>query len=329
MKTFDVVTLGEALLRFTPPHFQRIEQSQQLNLEVAGSELNTAVGLARLGLKVTWLSRLPNSALGRCVVQNNYAHGVDASHVSWSDTDRMGLYFWEDAPPPRSNVVIYDRKDSATSRMTAADLPTELFQKEGAHHLHLTGITPALSAETAQMTQHAAKMAKDAGWTLSFDLNLRRKLWTPAQAQEVCTPLIELADLFITPIRDAKTVLKIEESATAEKTLTTLAGQFPNKVIALTLGADGAMGLDDNGRIQQQPIFPTTVVDRLGSGDAFAAGLLYGFYFSETKNDLSLALRWGNAMAAMKRTIKGDLPIVDKTAVEQLVNQNYTLQDSR
>ena len=329
MKVFDVVTLGEALLRLTPPNFQRIEQAQQFNIEVAGSEVNTAVGLARLGAQVTWLSRLPDSVLGRRVAQQLSAHGVDASHVIWSESERLGLYFWEDAQPPRNNLVIYDRKDSAASHMTEADLPSDLFQPERARHLHLTGITPALSSQAAQMTQRAAEMAKVAGWTFSFDINLRRKLWTPEEAQRVCMPLIELADVFIAPLRDVQSVLKIDTSATGEEALAVLAVQFPNKVIALTLGMDGSLGIDGNGRMYHQPIFPTTVVDRLGSGDAFTAGLLYGLYFSESAGDLSLALRWGNAMAAMKRTIRGDLPLVDKTAVAQLVFSKDTPQDAR
>ncbi len=329
MTTFDVVTLGEALLRLTPPHFQRIEQTQQFNIEVAGSEVNTAVGLARLGVKVSWLSRLPDTPLGHYITQHLHAHGVDASYVTWSDSERLGLYFWEDAQPPRSNLVLYDRKDSAASHMRATDLPAALFQKDQAKHLHLTGITPALSPETAKMTQRAAEMAKEAGWTLSFDINLRRKLWTPDEAQQVCTPLIELADVFITPLRDAQAVLKVDASLKGEDALAVLAREFPNKVIAMTLGVDGSIGLDQNGRIHHQPVFPTTVVDRLGSGDAFTAGLLYGYYFSDSKNDLSQALRWGNAMAAMKRTVRGDLPLVDKTAVMQLVQSKTIPEDSR
>ncbi len=113
----DVVTLGETMLRFTPPARNRLEQADHLQVHVGGSESNTAVGLARLGLKTAWLSRLPTTALGRMVCGELSKYGVDTSHVIWSDTDRLGLYFLEEAGPPRGSQVIYDRRDSAISRM--------------------------------------------------------------------------------------------------------------------------------------------------------------------------------------------------------------------
>ena len=129
MTSYDVVTFGETMLRLTPPHEQRIEQTKQFNIEVGGSESNTAVGLARLGLNVAWFSRLPNTPLGQMVAQQIRRYGVDTSHVVWADEDRLGLYFWEDAQPPRANQVIYDRQHSAVSRMESTELPDSLFAK--------------------------------------------------------------------------------------------------------------------------------------------------------------------------------------------------------
>ena len=329
MNSYDVVLLGETMLRLTPPNGQRIAQAKQFDIEIGGSESNTAVGLARLGLQVAWLSRLPNSPLGEFVAQNIRRYGVDMQHVVWADDSRLGLYFWEDAATPRPNLVIYDRKHSAISEMRPKELPSDLFVNGRSQHLHLTGITPALSTAAAKTAQRAAQLAAEVGWRVSFDLNFRSKLWSAEEARIGCEPFMQMAELLITPIRDAQTIYDLDEATAPEAVLNYLAEQYPNKMIVMTLGSDGAMGLDGNGRIHHQPIIPTEGTDRLGSGDAFAAGLLYGLYFDGNTSSLANGLRWGTAMAAMKRTITGDVPLVDKTAVAQLVSADQAPKDVR
>ncbi|MEZ4589785.1 MAG: sugar kinase [Chloroflexota bacterium] len=313
---FDVITLGETMLRLTPPHDQRLAQAQQLTVDVGGSESNVAVGLARLGLHVAWLSRLPRSPLGERVAGTLRGWSVDTSQVAWADDARLGLYFWEDAAPPRPNLVLYDRQGSAMSQMTPADLPVQL----NGRHLHLSGITPALSAEAAATAVRAAELAQAAQMTISFDLNFRRKLWEPAQARSGCQPLLHAADLLLLPLRDAQLVLDIDPVLTPEAALSALAGHYPGKTIVLTLGEQGAAAVDGNGRFHHQPAISTSGGYRLGSGDAFAAGVIYGRYFAGDDASLAQALRWGVAMAALKRTIPGDMPLVDKTAVAQLAS---------
>jgi 2-dehydro-3-deoxygluconokinase len=149
---FDVMTLGETMLRLTPPHEQRLAQAQQLRVDVSGSESNVAVGLARLGLRVAWLSRLPRSPLGERVAHSLRGWGVDTAQVTWADDARLGLCFWEGAALPRPNLVVYDRQGSAMSQMRPADLPAQLNDR----HLHLSGITSALSATAAGTALAAA-----------------------------------------------------------------------------------------------------------------------------------------------------------------------------
>ena len=146
---FDVITLGETMLRLTPPALRRIEQTQTFDLEIGGSESNTSVGLARMGLKVAWVSRLTDNALGRLIARGIATQGVDVSQVVWTREHRIGVYFLEEGRPPRPSRVIYDRADSAFSHMTPADLPLSLFAPGGARLLHVTGITPALGPTTA------------------------------------------------------------------------------------------------------------------------------------------------------------------------------------
>jgi 2-dehydro-3-deoxygluconokinase len=329
-RLFDVVTLGETMLRFTPPGFKRLEQATVFEAEVGGSESNTAVALARLGLSAAWLSRLPANSLGQKVARTLAGQGVDVSHVAWSDPgplargaeggERLGLYFVELAGSPRDGQVLYDRRDSAFSRMQPEHLPAELFQPGRVRLLHLTGITPALSPSAAATALAAMNAARESGSIISFDLNYRARLWTPEAARAGCEPFASAADILIMPLRDAISIYDLDPSTSAEEALDQLRGTYPQAAIILTLGGDGALGCEPGGMPQQQPVFTAADIGRIGGGDAFAAGVLYGRLQSEAGHGwLAEALRWGAAMAALKYTIPGDLPIIDKAEVERLL----------
>lgn len=315
--TYDVITLGETMLRFTPPGHLRIDQAAVFELEVGGAESNTSVGLVRLGLRVAWLSRLPRNPLGRRIAQVLTGQGVDTSHVVWAEGERLGLYFLEIGDGPRPTQVIYDRANSAMSRMQPEDLPTELFRPGAARHLHVTGITVAISESAAATAWRAVELAKAAGWTVSFDVNYRAKLWSHGAARAGCEPFAQAADLFFTPLRDAQAIYGTpEEPAQA---LAQLQAAYPQATVILTLGAEGAMGALPGGAPVHQPVFPAGTVGRIGGGDAFTAGVLYGYLTGgEDAGWLPTALRWGAAAAAIKYTIPGDLPLLEKAEVEAL-----------
>jgi 2-dehydro-3-deoxygluconokinase len=316
---YDVITLGETMYRLTPPDFQRVAQATQFNIEIGGSESNTAVGLAQLGMKVAWLSRLTDNALGRRITQTLQGYAVDTSHVVWTDADRVGLYFMEEGQPPRPTQVTYDRAGSAISRMTVADLPQSLFTAGQARLLHLTGITAALSNSAHQVVYQAMLWAKAAGWKISFDINYRAKLWSPEAAAQGCEALAQLADVILLPLRDAQTLYHAPADPTLA--LAHLRERWPNAQLILTLGAEGAMALDHDGRRSEQAAYPATPVGRIGGGDAFTAGFLYGLL---THNDLQTALQWGVAAAAIKYTLPGDLPLIRQADVIGLFSQGNT-----
>lgn len=314
---YDVVTIGETMLRLTPPNQLRIRQAKQFDIEVGGTESNTAVGLVQLGLKVTWVSRLPCNPVGELVTQTLTSYGVDCSHVCWADDERLGIYFFEDGAAPRGSRVIYDRQNSALSRMKTADLPLTLFQPQKASLLHVTGITPALSRDVADALQTAVSHAQQANWLISFDLNYRSKLWSPSEARKGCEPFVQSAHIFLLPLRDAVLIYGVE--AEAKTAVRTLAQQYPDTLIVLTLGSDGAIAYDpETDQVVRQASFPVeTQIGRLGGGDAFDAGFLYGYLTSKTERVVN-ALRWGAATASIKYTIPGDMPLVEKTEVEAL-----------
>jgi 2-dehydro-3-deoxygluconokinase len=317
---FDVITLGETMLRLSPTNLRRIEQANELEIYIGGTESNTAVGLARLGLKVCWLSRLTDNPLGRLLAGKIAQHGVDTSHVTWTDEDRIGLLFLEEGKAPRGSRVIYDRQGSAASRLQAGDLPRRLFHPAGARLFHTTGITVAIGKEPAAATAEAVRWAKEAGWLVSFDLNYRSTLWSPAAARRGCDPIMQQADILFLPERDAILLYELAPDTPPEDVLRAIAERYPRALIALTLGADGAIARAPGGEIHRQASYPAEEVDRIGGGDAFSAGFLYG-YLSEQDDPsrLATALRWGAAAAALKYGIRGDFPVITRSEIEALI----------
>jgi 2-dehydro-3-deoxygluconokinase len=247
---------------------------------------------------------------------------VDISHVVWTERDRVGLYFLEEGKAPRGSRVIYDRANSAMSQMQPEELPSELFQNEGARLLHLTGITPALSPTAAATCKRALQLAKEAGWLISFDLNFRSLLWTPDEAREGCDWFAQMADVFFVPLGDARVVYNFGTKVPAETILLSLSERYEQATLVMTMGAEGAIAIQPGGNITAQSAFPAEEVGRLGGGDSFSAGFLYAWLtFDNPENRLETALRWGAAMAALKYSITGDIPFVDRYEVERLVNQ--------
>jgi 2-dehydro-3-deoxygluconokinase len=191
------------------------------------------------------------------------------------------------------------------SRIQPDDFPSDLIMNSPPGIFHTTGITCGISASAAKTALHAACLAKKAGSRFSFDLNYRVKLWKPDAAKDGCQPLMELADIIFLRIRDAKTIYNYSEEK-AEAVLELLARQFPQATIVLTMGATGDAARTNSGRYWFQSALAAEEVERLGGGDAFSAGFLYGLLKSE---DVQLALRWGAAVAALKYTIPSDFPL--------------------
>lgn len=312
---YDVVTLGETMIRWTPPHCQRMEQVHSMELHVGGSESNTAVGLARLGNRAAWISRLTSNPLGRIIEGTLRRYGADTQHVVWTNEDRVGLYFLEEGKEPRGSQVFYDRKGSAISKMQPSELPLGLFQPGRSKCFHTTGITAAIGSASCATAQKAFELAKRAGWKLSFDTNYRAKLWSPTEASVGCVPFMEQADVLFIPERDARTLFP--DAASLERTalVSWLSKRFPNAIIALTAGKEGSWGAQGD-LLVNQGIFPADTIGRLGGGDAFAAGFLHAYLQGL---ELAPCLRWAAATASMKYSIPGDLPLVDRSAVEALV----------
>jgi 2-dehydro-3-deoxygluconokinase len=317
---FDVVTFGEAMIRLSPPQFRRLEQTRSLDLFVGGAELNTAVALSRLGRKTSWVSRLTRNPLGRLIANQARETGVDASHIVWTDSDRVGVYFLEFGAAPRASSVLYDRKDSAIAHIAAGMVDwKQVFT--GARWFHVTGITPALSPSAADATAEALQAAKAAGVRTSIDLNYRNKLWTPAEAGRRMTEFMPLCDVLITTEEDVDKVFQIKGENYA-KVAEQVAQRFALKVVAITLRENPlvwknswtAMAYAD-GKVYRTSTYEVEIVDRLGAGDSFAAGFIHGML----DGDLQRSLDYGVAVSAIKHSIPGDFAWVSPEEVEGLL----------
>ncbi len=317
---WDVVTLGETMLRLTPPNLLRLEQTRSLEIEVGGSESNTAIGLSRLGARTLWISRLSSNPLGRKIAREISSFGVDTSSVVWTEDDRVGLYFFEEGKAPRGSSVIYDRRHSAVSRMTPEELPRDVFAAGKGKLLHLTGITLALSESARRTADEAVRRAKNANWRFSFDLNFRSKLWSSQAAQNAYENFLHQTDLIFAPLGDVKAIYGDAAGSTAQSAIAFLRQEFPQASIVVTAGADGSFARGANGELIFQPCYPADTVGRLGGGDAFAAGFLFAYYLNPASTgDLAAALKWASAAAALKYATPGDIPLFTKREVEALV----------
>jgi 2-dehydro-3-deoxygluconokinase len=326
MENFDVVTLGEAMLRLSPPGRTRLEQATSLDLHVGGAELSVAFDVARLGLRSSWVTKLPRNALGRRVVRLAREQGVDVSHVIWSEGDRVGIYFLEFGAAPRSSVVIYDRKDSAASKLRPGEVDWSFLK--GARLFHVSGITPALSDSCREATMEAVKEARNQGCKVSLDMNYRSKLWSPAEAGETLAELARLADLVVAS--DAEVVWGIKGNP--EEVLRQVKKRFNVPAVAMMVreakgtdrGTCGGIALSDR-LYKSSRFYELEIVDRVGAGDSFMAGLAFGYL----RNDMQMGVEWGAAMAAMKHSIPGDANYTTKEEVEELISSGESFRVQR
>jgi 2-dehydro-3-deoxygluconokinase len=309
---FDVVSLGESMLRLSVPIGARLDDARAFDLEIGGAEGNLCVALARLGRRSGWVGRLPDHALGNAILRSYRADGVDVSAARCVPGERLGTYFIEYATQPRSIQVIYDRADSAAAHMTVDDVDWSYLVDTRV--LHLTGITAALSPSCYEVIASAITHARAAGVTLSFDVNYRAKLWDAATAGAKLRPLIAEADILFCKSADATSLFGCQGEP--HELIESLKSLTRARAVFSTFGADGAALLAGD-RFTMQPALPVQIVDRIGSGDAFAAGALDGWL----DGDAQLGLQRGVALAAIALSQHGDRVLSTRTELNAVMAQ--------
>lgn len=316
----DVVTFGETMIRMSSPNFQRLEQANTFDVNVGGAELTVAAGASRLGLKTAWVSCLPSNYLGRMVENKARSFGVDTSNILWTQDGRVGLYFVEYGASPRPSSVLYDRMHSSMSCIQPGEINWENILSD-AQLFHVSGITPAISETASQETYNALITSKRLGKKVSYDLNYRAKLWTEEKARKTQVPFMEFVDILITTEEDAKRVFGIEGSDNKE-VAQKLAKKFGFEVVTITLRSTPSVWRNNwsalafsKGVFYEDLTYDLEVVDRIGGGDNYAAGFIYGYL---TK-DVEYGVRFGNAFSALKHTSWGDFNFATHGEVEALL----------
>ena len=328
-----VVTFGEIMLRLSPPGFERFFQSPVLGATFGGAEANVAVCLSQFGIDSYYVTRVPSHAIGEGVVRALRAEGVKTDYVLRGGA-RLGIYFAEAGASQRASNVVYDRADSAISQLEPGSVDwAAVFT--GADWFHVSGITPALGDKAAACTREALAAARKAGARVSVDLNFRKKLWSEERAQEVMRPMMSQVDVVIANEEDIQAVLGLEVADTDvaaghlnlegyRRVAQRVSQDFGPSLVAITLresisasqnGWSAALWDNEHAQFVHSQRYDIQIVDRLGGGDSFAAGMIYSLL---TDRDPQEALRFAVAASALKQSIPGDFNRVSVAEVDRL-----------
>ncbi len=325
-----IVTLGEIMLRLSTPCYNRIVQSDSFDVCYGGGEANVAVSLANFNHNVYYVTKLPKNDIGESALNILRRYNVNCDYIVRGG-ERLGIYFLETGASMRPSKVIYDRVNSAIAKADPCEFD---FDKifEGAEWFHITGITPAISDNGIEITKTALKAAKKHNVMVSFDLNYRKKLWSEEKAKEVMTSLMEYVDVFIGGMDDASKCLGYEKDVNEKELdefqsfLKDILNKFHFKYAATTIrdvhsASDNGISalIYDGKEFYYSKKYEIRIVDRIGGGDAFAAGLIHGLLTMENMKD---ALEFAVAAGALKHTINGDYNLVNINEVEELAKGN-------
>ncbi|MCI8610227.1 MAG: sugar kinase [Firmicutes bacterium] len=326
-----IVTFGEIMLRLAPEGYLRLVQADKFGVEYGGGEANVAVSLANFGLDSKYVTKLPKHEIGQAAVNALRRYGVDVSAIVRGG-ERVGIYFLEKGASQRPSKVIYDRAGSSIATAQAADFNwQEIFA--GADWFHFTGITPALSPDVAEICIQACKAAKEVGLTISCDLNYRKKLWTKEEARATMDQLCQYVDVCIANEEDAADVFGIKAADTDVTTGTVnhrgyesvarqLTERFGFEKVAITLresisASDNGWSamLYEGGQCYFSKKYKVHIVDRVGGGDSFGAGLIFG---SVSGYEPQQAIEFAAAASCLKHTVEGDFNMVSLEEVKKL-----------
>ena len=324
-KSFDLLALGEVLLRLSPPSNERLVRGETLQKQVGGAELNVVSGVSLLGLRTGIISKRPANDIGTYAKNRIRFCGVSDDYLVYDNSHdaRLGVYYYENGAYPRKPGIVYDRVYTSVNKIDVSDFSEELFSS--ARCFHTSGITLALSRQCRDTAIEMMKRFKEAGAWISFDVNFRGNLWTGDEARECIEQILPYVDIFFCSEDTARlTFLKEGDAKTIMKSFTE---EYPISIVASTQRIVHSPKVHTFGSViydarkdkfyEEEPYRNIEVVDRIGSGDAYVSGVLYGL-LSEP-DDCQRALEIGNATSAVKNTIPGDLPSSDLREIETVI----------
>lgn len=327
-RDFDLLSLGELMLRLSPPDNERITRGDTLGKQAGGAELNAITGAAMLGLRCGIISKLPANDLGTYIKNRVRLCGVSDDYLVYDqDKDaRLGVYYYESGAYPRKPRIVYDRKNTSVNKLTVEDYDDSLYQ--AARCFHTSGITLALSPQLRQTAIQMIRRFKEQGALISFDVNFRGNLWTGAEAKECIESILPYVDVFFCSEETAR--LTFLKEGDAREIMKSFTRDYPISIVASTqrvvhspkrhtFGSIIYSAKDDT-YYEEPPYANIEVVDRIGSGDAYISGVLYGLLSKE--DDYQRALEYGNATSALKNTIPGDLLSTDLKEIDSIIREH-------
>ncbi len=324
-RNFDLLTLGQALLRLSPPNNERLVRGDIFVKQVGGAELNVAVGVALLGLHTGIISKLPSHDLGSFIKSKIRSYGVSDDYLIYDHLPgaRVGIYYYENGAYPRTPKVIYDRAGSSFYSLNIDEIPKEAYA--ATRCFHTSGITLALSPQLRQTAIEMMKRFKEAGTLVSFDVNFRGNLWSGEEAKICIERILPYVDIFFCSEDTAR--LTFLKTGTAREMMKSFTEEYPISIVASTQRivhspkrhTFGSVLYDaeQDAYFEEEPYREIEVVDRIGSGDAYISGALYGLLAHEF--DCQKAVQYGNATSAVKNTIPGDLPSSNLEEIQMII----------
>ena len=327
-KSFSVLGIGEVMLRLSPVGKERISYCETFEKQAGGSELNVVAGISMLGLRTGIITKLPRNEIGKFVKHKIRYSGTSDDYVTYDDSDekRLGVYYYESGAFPRKPVVSYDRTDSSFTTFRKEELPEDIYTS--ANVFHTSGITLALNDGVCESVIAMMQKFKEAGALISFDVNYRAALWSEDKARATIERILPLVDILFISEETSRRMFRME--GTHEETQAEFARRYPNlqviagtkrKVISSQKHSFHSLIRDckTGETFIEPPYEDIDVVDRIGSGDAFVAGALYGLL---TRHDIRSAALYGDAMASVKNTVIGDMPECDLADVERVIENH-------
>lgn len=327
-KEFDLLSLGEIMLRLSPPSNERMTRGDTFSKQAGGAELNSATGAAMLGLRCGIISKLPANDLGMYIKNRVRLCGVSDDYLVYDESKdaRLGVYYYESGAYPRKPRIVYDRKNTSINKLSVNDFDENIYSS--ARCFHTSGITLALSPELRATAIEMIRRFKEHGTIISFDVNFRGNLWSGPEAKECIESILPYVDIFFCSEETARlTFLKEGDAKSIMKSFTK---DFPVSIVASTqrivhspkrhtFGSIIYSAKDDT-YYEEAPYANIEVVDRIGSGDAYISGVLYGLLSHE--GEYQRALEYGNAVSALKNTIPGDLLSTDLKEIDSIIKEH-------
>lgn len=322
---FDLISFGEVMLRLSPPDKEKISQSEVFEKNCGGSEFNVASGSANLGIRTAIVTKLPKNKLGHFVARRIRYGSVSDDYVVWDESEkrRLGIYYYESGVYPRKSAVVYDRADASVCSLKEEEIPEDIYQKT--RMFHISSISLALGDELRKTALSMIRKMKEHGVAISFDVNYRAALWSEEEARGVIKEILPLVDILFVSEETSRRMM--QKTGTLDEIMKSYVDEYGCRIVATTRREvvsptkhNFGSRIYYDGAFYEEPHYQNIeVIDRVGSGDAYVAGVLYGILSGKQTED---AMAYGNALSAIKNTVSGDMSISSIDEVEAVIKSH-------